>query len=127
MTTNGVKVNGHGNTQNIEYFGDNGQHKTEDDNRSTYESLVQTADFLKRLVPFKPEIGIICGSGMGSLADALRDKIEVPYERIPHFPRSTVKGHAGALVFGYLADVPVVCMKGRFHYYEGYPLWKCSL
>lgn len=61
------------------------------------------------------------------MADALGNKIEVPYEKIPHFPKSTVKGHIGELVFGYLSDVPVVCMKGRFHYYEGYPLWKCAM
>lgn len=63
----------------------------------------------------------------GSLADSLDNKIEIPYENIPHFPRSTVKGHIGQLVFGYLSGVPVVCMKGRFHYYEGYPLWKCAM
>lgn len=64
---------------------------------------------------------------IGRLADALDNKIEVPYETIPHFPRSTVEGHVGELVFGYLAGVPVVCMKGRFHYYEGYPVWKCAM
>ncbi|XP_023025183.1 purine nucleoside phosphorylase isoform X2 [Leptinotarsa decemlineata] len=98
-----------------------------DKNGYTYESVVATAEFLKKLVPFSPVVGIICGSGMGSLADSLQDKIVIPYEDIPNFPRSTVKGHAGALVFGYLSNVPVVCMKGRFHYYEGYPLWKCAM
>ncbi|KAJ8933540.1 hypothetical protein NQ314_013953, partial [Rhamnusium bicolor] len=101
--------------------------------RYTYEAIVETAAFLKNRVPFTPIVGIICGSGMGaywnegSLADVLDDKIEFPYEIIPHFPRSTVEGHVGKLVFGHLSGVPVVCMKGRFHYYEGYPLWKCAM
>lgn len=47
-----------------------------------------------------------------------------PYESIPNFPISTVEGHAGQMIFGYLGDVPVMCMQGRFHYYEGYPLAK---
>ncbi|KAJ8911993.1 hypothetical protein NQ315_010004 [Exocentrus adspersus] len=104
-----------------------------DNDKYTYESLTETASFLRKQVPFKPVIGIICGSGMGAywnqgcLADALDGKIQFPYEVIPHFPRSTVKGHVGELVFGYLTGVPVVCMKGRFHYYEGYPLWKCAM
>lgn len=63
----------------------------------------------------------------GSLAECLLDPIEIPYSTIPHFPQSTVKGHVGSLVFGYLSGLPTVCMKGRFHYYEGYPLWKCCM
>ncbi|CAH1985583.1 unnamed protein product [Acanthoscelides obtectus] len=93
----------------------------------TFETLTQTANYLKKHVSFTPKIGIICGSGLGSLADSVENKIEIPYENIPHFPRSTVKGHVGELVFGYLSGVPVVCMRGRFHYYEGYPLWKCAM
>jgi purine-nucleoside phosphorylase len=99
----------------------------------TYELLLETAQYLLERVPFKPLIGIICGSGMGAywnegcLADALENTKEFPYETIPHFPASTVDGHVGKLVFGYLSDVPVVCMQGRFHYYEGYPLWKCAM
>nr|CAI5848491.1 unnamed protein product [Callosobruchus analis] len=99
----------------------------------TFETLTQTANYLRKHVPFTPKIGIICGSGLGaywdkgSLADSVENRIEIPYEKIPHFPRSTVKGHVGELVFGYLSNVPVVCMRGRFHYYEGYPLWKCAM
>ncbi|XP_018571548.1 purine nucleoside phosphorylase isoform X2 [Anoplophora glabripennis] len=98
-----------------------------DNDKYTYETITETANFLRQQVPFKPMVGIICGSGMGCLADALDGKIEFPYESIPHFPRSTVEGHVGKLVFGHLSGVPVVCMKGRFHYYEGYPLWKCAM
>lgn len=61
------------------------------------------------------------------MADALDKPIVFPYEEIPSFPMSTVHGHKGQLVFGYLKGVPVVCMQGRFHYYEGYPLWKCAM
>lgn len=60
----------------------------------------------------------------GSLADCLENKQYIPYQEIPHFPVSTVKGHRGQMVFGYLNSVPIMCMQGRFHYYEGYPLWK---
>lgn len=57
----------------------------------------------------------------------MTDKIAFPYETIPHFPQSTVPGHAGRLVFGKLNGTPVMCMQGRFHYYEGYPLWKVRI
>nr|CAH7718669.1 unnamed protein product [Callosobruchus chinensis] len=91
----------------------------------TYDQIEQVAKFLQKVVPnFTPKVGIICGSGLGPLADSLQDKVEVPYEDIPLFPTSTVAGHGGKLVFGKVGDVPVVCMKGRFHAYEGYPLWK---
>lgn len=93
----------------------------------TFEALQESAQYLLDRVPFIPKIGIICGSGMGSIADSLTEKQCFPYEEIPHFPVSTVKGHVGQLVFGYLENVPVMCMQGRFHYYEGYPLWKCAM
>lgn len=60
----------------------------------------------------------------GGLADQLGDRDVFPYEDIPNFPVSTVKGHAGRMVIGLLSSVPVMCMQGRFHAYEGYPLWK---
>ncbi|XP_011309588.1 purine nucleoside phosphorylase isoform X1 [Fopius arisanus] len=103
----------------------------------SFEMLLESAQYLLDRVSIRPKIGIICGSGMGiseqselcpgSIADSLTDVKTFPYEEIPHFPSSTVKGHVGQLVFGYLEDVPVMCMQGRFHYYEGYPLWKCSM
>lgn len=60
----------------------------------------------------------------GGLAEQLQDSDEFPYETIPNFPVSTVVGHAGRMVIGLLSGVPVLCMQGRFHSYEGYPLWK---
>lgn len=56
---------------------------------------------------------------LGGLVDAVEDPITINYEDIPNFPKSTVEGHAGQLIFGLLSSVPVVCMKGRFHYFEG--------
>ncbi|KAM3966244.1 purine nucleoside phosphorylase isoform 2-T2 [Aphomia sociella] len=93
----------------------------------SYETLQETANFLLTRTSFRPTIGIICGSGMGSLAESIADAESIPYEEIPNFPVSTVEGHHGRLVFGRLDGVAVVAMQGRFHYYEGYPLWKCCL
>ena len=60
----------------------------------------------------------------GSLAETITDSQSISYEDIPNFPISTVEGHHGQLVFGKISGIPVVAMQGRFHYYEGYPLWK---
>lgn len=68
----------------------------------------------------KPEIGLILGSGLGDLAKEIEEAVVVPYADIPHFPVSTVEGHAGQLVIGKLAGKTVVAMQGRFHFYEGY-------
>ncbi|MCS1350837.1 purine-nucleoside phosphorylase [Mechercharimyces sp. CAU 1602] len=67
-----------------------------------------------------PEIGMILGSGLGVLADEITDAVHIPYDEIPHFPVSTVEGHAGQLVIGTLEGKQVAAMQGRFHYYEGY-------
>ena len=61
---------------------------------------------------------------VGSLAESLTDREFFSYDIVPNFPVSTVQGHIGQLVFGLLDDVPVMCMQGRFHYYEGHPIWK---
>ncbi len=71
---------------------------------------------------YEPRIGLILGSGLGSLADEIENPVKIKYEDIAHFPKSTVEGHAGQLVIGELAGKTVVAMQGRFHYYEGYPL-----
>ena len=65
--------------------------------------------------------GVILGSGLGNFADSVKVKHVLDYKSIPNFPVSTVEGHEGMLIFGYIEDVPIVVMKGRFHYYEGYP------
>jgi len=83
----------------------------------------RTAAWLKKIASgFKPRIAIIAGSGLGHSLPRLEDKVTVSYKDIPGFPSTTVKGHAGELVFGRLAGKDVVIMRGRFHYYEGRPL-----
>uniref|UniRef100_A0A182X706 Purine nucleoside phosphorylase n=1 Tax=Anopheles quadriannulatus TaxID=34691 RepID=A0A182X706_ANOQN len=93
----------------------------------TYDTLQEIATYLLERTELRPKVGIICGSGLGTLAEQLTDVDSFDYETIPHFPVSTVAGHVGRLVFGYLAGVPVMCMQGRFHHYEGYPLAKCAM
>ena len=74
-----------------------------------------------------PEIAITLGSGLGDLADHLVDAVQIPYGEIPHFPVSTVAGHKGQFVVGKLKGREVLCMQGRFHYYEGYDLKQVTL
>jgi purine-nucleoside phosphorylase len=71
---------------------------------------------------FEPIAGIILGTGLGGLVKEIDIKFTLPYESIPHFPVSTVEGHSGKLIFGYLNQKPVVVMQGRFHFYEGYSM-----
>lgn len=70
----------------------------------------------------QPKIGFVLGSGLGVLGDDIENCVTIRYEDIPHFPTSTVSGHAGQLIIGQLAGKQVIAMKGRFHYYEGYSL-----
>ncbi|XP_054735746.1 purine nucleoside phosphorylase-like [Anastrepha obliqua] len=98
-----------------------------DDDTITYEQIKSMADDLLSRIRIKPIIGIICGSGLGSLTEAITNAENIEYKDIPGFPVSTVVGHAGRLVIGMLEGLPVLAMQGRFHYYEGYPLVKCSL
>lgn len=89
---------------------------------SLYDRIQQTADFLKPYLPEKPTAGIILGSGLGGLTEGVEILHRIPYENIPKFPVSTVKGHAGALIIGRLGGKLVVLLAGRFHFYEGYPM-----
>ena len=66
-----------------------------------------------------PRLGLVLGSGMGSVADSIQDKVEISYADLPGFPQSSVSGHAGQLVLGTLRGVPVACLQGRVHLYEG--------
>lgn len=91
-------------------------------------AIYEAADYLKkRTCGFVPEVGIILGSGLGKLADSIKDPIIIPYSEIPRFSRSTAIGHKGNLIFGTLAGKPVCAMQGRFHYYEGYPMEQVTL
>lgn len=83
-------------------------------------TMQETMSVIRKYAPnFVPKIGIILGSGLGSIADQLTNPITIPYQAIPGLHSGGVMGHASLLVMGYLNDVPVVCMKGRLHLYEG--------
>lgn len=84
--------------------------------------LKESADFILSKTKFKPEIGLILGSGLGAIADKIEDAEHYNYSDIPNFPVSTVEGHAGKLVIGNFQGKQVVAMQGRFHYYEGYEM-----
>ncbi|CAF1336711.1 unnamed protein product [Adineta ricciae] len=104
-----------------------GEHPNAITNRFyTYERVQEIVAFIQNIVPAKPEVAIICGSGLGGLAELVVDKVVIPYADIPNFPRSTVAGHRSNLVFGILNGISVVCMQGRFHPYEGYTTAACA-
>lgn len=84
------------------------------------KQLQESSEFLKTKTKQKPRIGIILGSGLGNFADSLKDAEKIPTSKIPHYPKSTVEGHKGFLVFGKVDNVPVLAVQGRSHIYEGY-------
>lgn len=87
------------------------------------EEIKKTADFIrKHTSDFRPEVGIVLGTGLGDFADRIDVKHAIEYKDIPGFPVSTVEGHKGRLVFGLLEGRRIVAMQGRFHYYEGYAM-----
>jgi purine-nucleoside phosphorylase len=86
-----------------------------------YEQLQETVHAIRQRAPgITPAVGIILGSGLGGFADRLTDAVAIPYGELPHFPHSSVPGHAGRMVLGRIGGVPVVAMQGRVHAYEGY-------
>ena len=87
-----------------------------------YEKVEKCFEVLRKMTDFAPTVGIVLGSGLGDFANHIRVETEVAYQEIDGFPVSTVAGHAGKFIFGYLDDTPVMCMKGRVHYYEGYAM-----
>lgn len=89
---------------------------------TVYDKLMNCYKCLRSKTDFVPEIAIILGSGLGDYAEHIRVEYELSYGDIEGFPVSTVPGHAGKFIFGYIDEIPVVCMKGRVHYYEGYPI-----
>lgn len=88
--------------------------------------LKTSAEFILSKTKHNPEIGLILGSGLGSIADTIEDAEYYNYSEIPNFPTSTVEGHAGRLVIGKLGSKQVIAMQGRFHYYEGYSMEKIT-
>ena len=89
---------------------------------TVYQKVVECYDSIKEQIPFTPKVALVLGSGLGNYADTMDVRAEISYSDIKNFPVSTVPGHEGKFIFGYVKDVPVVCMKGRVHYYEGYPV-----
>ncbi|MBL6963533.1 MAG: purine-nucleoside phosphorylase [Bacteroidetes bacterium] len=82
--------------------------------------IQDSADFIRSQIDFKPQFGIILGTGLGGLVKDMDIEFTLNYDKIPNFPVSTVESHAGRLVFGVLGNKKVLAMQGRFHYYEGY-------
>mmetsp|Transcript_21197 Transcript_21197/g.29161 ORF Transcript_21197/g.29161 Transcript_21197/m.29161 type:complete len:351 (+) Transcript_21197:971-2023(+) len=85
-----------------------------------YEHVYEAAaSYLLKATSYRPVVGIICGSGLSGLSESLQNRVTINYEDIPGFPNATVAGHKGELVFGTIGGIECVCMRGRFHYYEG--------
>lgn len=89
---------------------------------TAYEKLMKCCECVKAKVDFKPDIALVLGSGLGAFADEIEVVQTLDYKDIDGFPTSTVEGHKGRFVFGYVGKVPVVIMQGRVHYYEGYSM-----
>ncbi|XP_006994900.2 purine nucleoside phosphorylase [Peromyscus maniculatus bairdii] len=96
------------------------------ENEFAYEDYQRTAEWLRSHTTHRPQVAVICGSGLGGLTAKLTEAQIFDYSEIPNFPKSTVQGHAGRLVFGFLNGRACVMMQGRFHMYEGYPLSKVT-
>lgn len=87
-----------------------------------YAKLRECLACVREKTDFIPRVGIVLGSGLGDYAGNIRVEAEISYREIQGFPVSTVPGHAGKFIFGYVGEVPVICMKGRIHFYEGYDI-----
>lgn len=93
----------------------------------TLAEIDQVADGIRSRTHYKPRVGLILGSGLGDLANAVAQADVIPYSDLPFWPLSTVHGHAGRLVIGLLENQPVMVMQGRVHYYEGYTMQELTL
>ena len=89
---------------------------------SVYEKLLNCYKCYKEKIDFEPKVAVVLGSGLGNFAKTVDVRAELPYSEIEGFPVSTVPGHAGKFIFGYIHEVPVVLMQGRVNFYEGYPI-----
>ena len=87
---------------------------------TAYEKLTKCYECVKSKIDFEPKVALVLGSGLGDYANSIDVKYTLSYKDIEGFPTSTVEGHKGQFVFGYVGEVPVVIMQGRVHYYEGY-------
>ena len=89
---------------------------------SSYELLQRCYNSVREKIDFKPQIALVLGSGLGDYAEGIQIQATLDYHEIEGFPVSTVMGHKGRFIFGYVKGVPVVIMQGRVHYYEGYSM-----
>lgn len=87
-----------------------------------YEKLLKCYESFRQKINFTPRVALVLGSGLGGYGDEIRVEAVLDYHDIEGFPVSTVQGHKGRFIFGYVGEVPVVAMQGRVHYYEGYPM-----
>lgn len=92
------------------------------DMQDVLQKVMESTSYIKNIIPRTPEVAIILGSGLGNLTSEIRDVIEIPYETIPNFKTSSVQGHDNKLIYGTIYGKPVLAMKGRYHYYEGYTM-----
>lgn len=88
----------------------------------TIQMIDQAVKVIRERISIQPKVGLILGSGLGGLADAVEESVSINYSEIPHWPTPTIQGHAGRLVCGTLFGQPSLVMQGRVHYYEGYPM-----
>ena len=89
---------------------------------SVYDRIRQAVESIQKKSSLRPEIGVILGSGLGSIAQQVEDAIKIPYTEIPYFHGTSVEGHSGNMIIGRFRGVPTVFLQGRFHVYEGYPM-----
>ncbi len=87
-----------------------------------YEKVISCYECVKDRIPFEPKVALVLGSGLGDYANDIEVVQTISYDEIENFPVSTVLGHKGQYIFGYVNEVPIVCMQGRVHYYEGYDI-----
>mgnify|MGYP005817769199 CR=1 FL=1 len=91
------------------------------------KEIDSAADCIRDLIKVQPKVGLVLGSGLGTLAEAVENPVIIPFNEIPSWPVSTIQGHAGRLLIGSLFGVPSLVMQGRVHYYEGYSMGQVTL
>ncbi len=92
-----------------------------------YDQFKEAADYILQRTDHRPQVGMVLGSGLNALAESVSDADILSFDDIPHFPQTTVTGHSGKLYIGNLEDMPVLVLRGRSHYYEGYSLQQVTL
>jgi purine-nucleoside phosphorylase len=89
---------------------------------SIFDQIEEAVNYIRNRCPLSPKTGAVLGSGLGDFADTLADRVVIPYEKIPHFKKVAVQGHAGRLVIGVTGNKPTAVMQGRYHFYEGHDI-----